>query len=128
MNIPQRYLEFVRFALVGVGNTAAHALMVVLLMETLAPPAVLANAVAFMVANLMSYALNSRFTFRTPMSLAGYRRFFVVSLLSLTLTLLITAGVEHAGLHYGIGLLIVIFVVPVLNFLVMKAWAFAPLS
>ncbi len=126
MSIPEKYLEFLRFALVGFANTAVHALVVVGLMEAVAPPAAISNGAAFIIANLMSYALNSRFTFRMPMNLSGYRRFLLVSLVSLVLTLLITSVVEYAGLHYSIGLLMVIFVVPVMNFLVMKIWAFSP--
>lgn len=126
MIIPEKYLQFIRFALVGVANTLVHALVVVALMEALLPPAAVANGVAFVFANLMSYTLNSRFTFRMPMSFFGYRRFLLVSLVSLALTLLITSAVDYAGLHYSIGLLMAIFVVPVLNYLVMRVWAFAP--
>ncbi|AUA32235.1 GtrA family protein [Pseudomonas sp. SGAir0191] len=126
--IPARYYEFIRFGLVGVANTAVHAGIVVALMETVAPPAFIANGIAFCFANVMSYLLNSRFTFRTPASFLGYRRFLAVSLLSLGLTLLITSVVEHLGLHYAVGLVMVIFVVPVLNYLVMKLWAFKPAS
>ncbi|WP_440812329.1 GtrA family protein [Pseudomonas syringae] len=126
MIIPEKYHEFIRFGLVGVANTAVHAGIVITLMELIAPPAYVANGIAFVFANLMSYALNSRFTFRTPVSFAGYRRFLLVSMVSLGLTLLITSIVEHLGWHYGVGLIMVIFVVPVLNYLVMKMWAFAP--
>ncbi|MEE4140281.1 GtrA family protein [Pseudomonas viridiflava] len=126
MIIPAKYHEFIRFGLVGVANTAVHAGIVIALMEVFAPPAFVANGVAFIFANLMSYALNSRFTFRTPASFAGYRRFLLVSLVSLALTLLITSIVEYLGWHYGVGLVMVIFIVPVLNYLVMKLWAFAP--
>lgn len=124
--IPQRYHEFIRFGLVGVTNTAVHAGIVVTLMELFAPPAFAANGVAFMFANVMSYILNSRFTFRTPASFLGYRRFLLVSLVSLALTLAITSLVEFLGWHYAVGLLMVIFVVPVLNYMVMKLWAFTP--
>lgn len=126
MIIPGKYYQFLRFALVGVANTAVHAGVVILLMETLAPPAAVANACAFIEANLMSYCINSRFTFRVPMSWLGYRRFLLVSLVSLGLTLLITSWVEYMGWHYGVGLVMVVFIVPVLNFMVMKLWAFAP--
>jgi putative flippase GtrA len=124
--IPSKYHEFIRFGLVGVANTAVHAGIVIALMEAFVPPAFLANGIAFVFANLMSYALNSRFTFRTPLSFLGYRRFLFVSLVSLALTLLITSVVEIVGWHYGVGLAMVILVVPVLNYLVMKVWAFAP--
>lgn len=126
MIIPAKYYEFIRFGLVGVANTVVHAGIVIVLMEALAPPAFVANGVAFMFANLVSYALNSRFTFKTPISFLGYRRFLLVSLVSLALTLLITWLVEYLEWHYGVGLAIVILVAPVLNYLVMKIWAFAP--
>lgn len=124
--VPQRYQEFIRFGLVGVSNTTVHAGIVVALMELLTPPAFVANGVAFMFANVMSYILNSRFTFRTPSSFVGYRRFLLISLLSLGLTLTFTSMVEYFGGHYAFGLLMVIFVVPVLNYMVMKIWAFTP--
>lgn len=126
MIIPVKYHEFIRFGLVGVANTAVHAGIVIALMEAFAPLAFVANGVAFVFANLMSYALNSRFTFKTPVSFLSYRRFLLVSLVSLALTLLITSLVEYLGWHYGVGLIMVILVVPVLNYLVMKIWAFGP--
>jgi putative flippase GtrA len=127
-SIPSKYHEFIRFGLVGIVNTGVHAGIVIALMETLAPPAYVANGIAFMFANVMSYCINSRFTFRTAISFRGYRKFLLVSLLSLALTLAITSLAEYSGLHYGIGLVLVICVVPVLNYLVMKLWAFAPAS
>lgn len=126
MIIPARYHEFIRFGLVGVVNTAVHAGIVIALMETFAPPAFLANGVAFLFANLMSYFLNSKFTFKAALSVLNYLRFLLVSLVSLVLTLLITLVAEYLGWHYGVGLILVILIVPVLNYLVMKVWAFAP--
>lgn len=128
LNILRKYHEIIRFGLVGVVNTGVHAGIVIALMETWVPPAYIANGIAFFFANVMSYCMNSRFTFRTPISFRGYRRFLLVSLLSLALTLAITSLVEYFGLQYGIGLLLVIFVIPVINYLVMKMWAFAPAS
>lgn len=128
LSIPSKYYEFIRYGLVGVVNTAVHAGIVIALMETLVPPAYIANGIAFMFANVISYCLNSRFTFLAPISLKGYRKFLLVSLLSLALTLTITSLTGYVGLHYGFGLVLVIFVVPVLNYLVMKMWAFGPAS
>lgn len=126
MIIPAKFHEFIRFGLVGVANTVVHAGIVIALMEAFVPPAFVANGVAFVFANLMSYALNSRFTFKTPLSFLGYRRFLLVSLVSLGLTLLITSVVEYLGWHYSGGLIMVILLVPILNYMVMKIWAFAP--
>jgi putative flippase GtrA len=126
MIIPAKFHEFIRFGLVGVANTVVHAGIVIALMEAFVPPAFVANGVAFVFANLMSYVLNSRFTFKTPLSFLGYRRFLLVSLVSLGLTLLITSVVECLGWHYSVGLIMVILLVPILNYMVMKIWAFAP--
>lgn len=128
LSILRKYHEFIRFGLVGIVNTGVHTGIVIALMETLAPPAYFANGIAFMFANVMSYCMNSRFTFHTPISFKGYRKFLLVSLVSLALTLAITSLVEYLGFHYGFGLMLVIFVVPVLNYLVMKMWAFGPAS
>ncbi|KQQ65594.1 hypothetical protein ASF84_25130 [Pseudomonas sp. Leaf127] len=118
-------LQFMTFAVIGVCNTLIHAAAVVVCVELLHFSPTLANGVAFMLANLVSYFLNSTYTFKTSISLYKYYRFFVASLLSLGLTLLIAYIGTLLQVHYLFSLLAAIFIVPVLNFFVLKAWAFA---
>lgn len=118
-------LQFMTFAVIGVCNTLIHAGTVIVGVEYLQFSPTLANGVAFMLANLVSYFLNSAFTFKADVSLYKYYRFFVASLLSLGLTLLFAYIGTVLQVHYLFSLVAAIFVVPVVNFFILKAWAFS---
>lgn len=121
----KRHQEFIRFGLVGISNTFVHAVIVIMLMEVFLPPAYFANMIAFFFANVFSYVLNSRYTFRKALSFYSYWRFLAMSLVSLGLTVAVTFVFEYLGFHYIFGLLAVIFVVPVINYTFMKIWVFS---
>ena len=81
--------QFLMFCLVGVFNTAVDFLAYSLAIVLGVSPA-LANILAFMVANPLSYLINSRVTFRrarapAPVSLGGYGRFGLAHLVSLVI-------------------------------------------
>jgi putative flippase GtrA len=116
--------QFFSFALIGVANTLIHGAFLAWFIEWWKWPIPAAHAVAFGVANLFSYAVNSRWTFKTALSWVGYSRFFLSSLLSLALTLLISWLAQLQGLDYKEGFVLVVLLVPAFSFLVMKFWAF----
>lgn len=116
--------QFAKFGLIGVLNTATHGIVLSLLVEGLAVSAVTGNLFAFMVANALSYILNCRITFRVLLSFSGYLKFFLSSLLSLALTLVISWVAEALGFHYLQGFVVIIIVVPLFSFLMMKAYVF----
>ena len=93
--------------------------------EWMRSPVVLAHLFAFCVANLFSYVMNSRLTFKIPMSLVHYVRFFVASLLSLGLTLALAWVMDRYGFHYLAGFLLIVVLVPLFSFALLKFWAFA---
>lgn len=101
-----------------------HGALLAWLIEWWQCPLSLAHALAFCVANLFSYAVNSRWTFKTSLSYTGYSRFFLSSLLSLALTLLISWMAQVQGLDYKEGFVVVVLLVPAFSFVVMKFWAF----
>ena len=95
-----------RFGVVGVANSVLDfAVYSALLAISFTPIA--ANAIGFFCANLQSYLLNSRFTFRSegaaaPVSLAGYGRFLVAHLMSLAIsTLIVILAAPHIGPHFA---------------------------
>jgi len=112
------------FCFIGVINSAVHAVVVLTLVESSILTPVAANVCAFVVANIVSFFLNCRFTFRTLPRFFLYRRFFLVSLVSLILTVMLSGGVQLMGWDYKIGLLLVIGVAPMLTFALQKWWAF----
>ncbi len=99
------FWRFVRFACVGVGNTVIHLCAITLLIEIIgiSPPP--ANAVAFSLANISSYYLNSAWTFRRKKTLRGYTRFFLIGLVGLAVSWGCVLITELLGIHYLFGVL-----------------------
>lgn len=120
--------QFINFIFIGVINTLIHGFVLMLAIEELGFSVVMSHLLAFFTANIFSYILNSRVTFKAHRSLIGYARFFVASIVSLCLTLFISFVGEVFNLHYLIGFLFVIMLVPVFNFLLMKYWTFKNLD
>jgi putative flippase GtrA len=116
--------QFVKFGLIGVLNTAIHGIVLSLLVESLAVSAVTGNLFAFIAANLFSYILNCRYTFKAPCLFLTYLKFFFSSLLSLALTLIISWMMERLGFHYLQGFAVIVIVVPLFSFLIMKRYVF----
>ena len=105
-----------RFALVGVGATLMHIMVAAGLIAWGGIHPGVANGVAFIVANLASYAANTRWSFRARMRLGNWGRFVVVSLGAWVLTVAIASAVAEAGGHYLLGIALVVSVVPLLSF------------
>lgn len=108
--------HFLRFCVVGVANTLVHVGAVMGLADGahIAPP--LANVLAFCIANVFSYFVNTHWTFRTRASWAIYTRFLAVSLVGAGLS---WGAVECAllmHLHYLIGVVASIGAVAVVGY------------
>ncbi len=121
----ERNAQLLFFGLIGVANTLIHGAVLVLMVECLAVDVTASHLFAFCVANIFSYLMNSRLTFKARLALVRYVRFFLASLLSLGLTLLLSWITDAYGLHYLLGFVLVVVLVPLFSFLVMKFWAFA---
>lgn len=120
-----KYAQFIKFAVIGVLNTLIHGGILTLAVEAFKADVVVANLIAFITANVFSYFMNSIVTFKAPIALLYYVKFFATSLFSLGLTLLIAWLAELYGLHYLVGFLFIIVLVPILSFFIMKFWAFS---
>lgn len=113
-----------RFGLSGLFATGTHVLCACLLIEVVGVRAVAANGLAFSIATLLSYLLNTFWTFRRRATGANALRFWTVALLGLGLTLLLSGAAEAARLHYFVGILLVIVLVPPLTFVLHSAWTY----
>ncbi len=113
------------FAAVGVINTLIHSTAVISFVELLAINPVLANTFAFFISNILSYFMNSNWTFRVAPNLSGYLKFLIASTGSLFFAITFSAFAEYMGWHYLIGLFLVIVISPLLTFLVYKTWVFS---
>ena len=105
------------FGGIGVINTVIHAGIVVLLVEMLAlwPP--VAHVFGFMAASLFSYAANATFTFRAPLSRAGYLKFVSVSVATLITAVVVSTIAQLLSMSYLVGIALVIVINPAISFM-----------
>ena len=116
--------QFIRYCFVGGLNTLVHILVVILLVETVevSPPP--ANAIAFFIANLGSYAMNSIWTFQAPMNISRYGRFVVVSLAGLLVSYECSVLALRNNWHYLAGVFMAVAVVSVMGYLLGRLLVF----
>ena len=119
-----RHRALLVFGAIGVANTLLHSGAVIALVEGGLAGPVPANVAGFTLANTFSYFANCRFTFRQPPSWNRYRKFVAVSLLSLVLTVGLSALAQAMHWHYLAGLLLVLLCGPVLTYALHKAVTF----
>lgn len=118
-------VQFVKFGMVGVVNTVVHGLVLLLAVEILQTGPLLGNLLAFLVANVSSFLMNSHWTFKTSHNIYLYGKFFLSSLIALCLTLFIASFFEFIELHYWLGFACIVLTVPPFNYLILKRWTYA---
>jgi|LFEF01.1.fsa_nt_gb putative flippase GtrA len=105
------------FVAFGILSSAAYLATMVACVDVLGFPVVPSSVAAFVVGTLVSYVLNTRFTYRDRMNWANFNRFALVVLIGFGLNVAITWIFARLGVHYVIGALVVFVVVPAFNFL-----------
>ncbi|MBK5969025.1 MULTISPECIES: GtrA family protein [Thiorhodovibrio] len=119
-----KLLRASRFARVGVLATATHILVATSLIEALGTNPTLANALAFCTATLVSYTMNTLWSFTASLGGGSLMRFLVVSLVSLLATIALSALVDALGWPYYTGIACVVTVVPIISFLLHQHWTY----
>ena len=115
----------IRFGVTGLFNTAVHALVAMSCIQTLGLSQASANATAFVVATACSYVINTRWSFSRSMNSRSGSRFAVVSLIGLLLATAMGKAADALGIHYGLGILLVVSTVTPLTFLLHLGWTYA---
>ncbi|QRQ86753.1 GtrA family protein [Cupriavidus oxalaticus] len=113
-----------RFGISGVIATGIHiavATPLIYLMHASQPSA---NGVAFVVANVGSYLLNTLWSFGAKPGRDSYLRFLTVSLMGLGMTLAISVGAQALGAGYWAGLAAILSVVPAVTFVLHRRWTY----
>ncbi|MGI9249598.1 MAG: GtrA family protein [Pseudohongiellaceae bacterium] len=119
------YTRLLRFGMVGLAVTLLHIIIASSLIETnLAHPAQ-ANGIAFVIAALVSFSLNTRYAFKQSANLKNLLRFLIVLAGCGLLSMGIAGGIEFIGWPYQAGIFVVVLSVPLINFLLLHYWVFA---
>lgn len=123
-HLAARHHALLVFGAIGAANTLLHSAVVVLLVESALAGPVAAQLAGFVLANTFSFFANCRYSFRQPPNWTRYRKFVSVSLVSLALTVGLSALAVAMDWHYLFGLLLVILCGPVLTYFLHKAVTF----
>ena len=117
--------RFVNFSMIGAINTGIHLAVVIALVEGLRANPVLANSLAFIVANLFSFYANGRWNYPARFERGRYFRFLAISLVGLGVTASISGMAAAQGWHYLIGTALVFLCLPILTFLAHDRWTWS---
>jgi len=119
--------SFLRYGVVGGLGTLLHLGLLALAVERWAWSPLAATSLGFCAALAVSYGLNRRWTFESQRAHAqGAWRYAAVSVLGLGVNAgLMTLLVQWLGFWYFGAQLAVIFVVPLLNYVLNRYWTFS---
>jgi putative flippase GtrA len=121
---PDSRREFLTFCVIGGANTLVHAAIVVLLAGQMSIDQVTSNVCGFLAANFVSFILNSILTFRVPVVFMNYFKFLSSSLVTLGIIVVLSSITEYLSVNYLYALVGLIVLSPILNFLILKRFAF----
>ncbi|QKV65858.1 GtrA family protein [Pseudomonas sp. 43A] len=113
-----------RFAVTGVFVTALHALVAVLFIHFISAPPPLANGVAFAVATVVSYVINTTWSFSARLHGRTLVRFLLVSVCGFFLAMFVAWAAQMAGLHYLLGIGAVALTIPAFTFVLHNFWTY----
>lgn len=113
-----------RFAVTGLFVTALHALVAVLFINFVSPQPPLANGVAFVVATVVSYVINTTWSFSARLHGRTLLRFLMVSAGGFVLAMLVAWAAQMAGLHYLSGIVAVALTIPAFTFVLHNFWTY----
>ncbi len=114
----------IRFVVSGIAATLTHTAVVFALADLFSWTAGRANFVAFIVATLLSYTLNSLWSFGSRMTRQNALRFASVATLCAVLAAFLADGVARAGYGLLAGIGVVVIVITPVSFLLHRNWTY----
>jgi putative flippase GtrA len=119
--------KVLRYGIVGVIGTVTHFSVLVILVELFNQSALLSSSIGFIVTVLISFVLNSKYTFKQGKD-HNHIKFMKYAIVSCTGFLLnyvmMYTFVEILSFHYSIAQGFVVIVLPISNFLLNNYWTF----
>lgn len=113
-----------RFLLVGGVSTGNHVIVAAVLIEFFQVTPPISNGIAFTLSTLISYLLNTGWSFSQPFHQRNFVRFISVSIVGLVLSMSIATIAQSLGMHYLFGILAIALIVPLVTFALHSRWTY----
>ena len=114
----------VRFAFTGIVVTLVHVILAIVSIELFHLSQVVANSFAFTLATLLSYCLNTRWSFTSKLGNRSLVRFMVVACIGLFVAAGISAMAQFLGWPYVYGITLIVCVIPLISFSLHVLWTY----
>lgn len=118
-------VQVIRYALIGVGNTAVHLFIVGLLYWYVGLNQMYANVIAYIIASSLSFVMNAKWSFKRKPEARNYVRFQLVSVLGLIVSTTFGYLGDHFGWHFAVTVFLIALTVPVVSFLLHRSYTFS---
>ena len=122
--VPDILVRFIKFGITGVGPTLVHIGVVVLCIEILRFTPGISNGIAYLVASVFSYTVNTYWSFSGRNTRGSLLRYPLVLGVIAIIAFGISKTAELLGFHYWVGVTAFILIVPVLTFLGHHFWTY----
>jgi len=116
--------RLMKFGVTGVGSTVIHIVVAMMFISILQTSTQLGNGVAFITATAFSYTVNTLWSFSNKINRRTAWRFIATSIVGLGLTMVISTIADNLGLHYIIGIGLVVICVPIYSFVAHSLWTY----
>lgn len=114
----------IRYALTGIFVTGVHALIAIAFIQYLMPTPPLANGVAFVGATIVSYIVNTTWSFSARMHGRTLLKFVSVSVVGFFLAMIVAWIVQSLGFSYLLGICAVALTIPPMTFVLHNFWTY----
>ena len=119
------FVKFLKYSFVGCICTLIYFLTVFVFIEGLHMDPVFGSALSFILMTIASFFLNVKYTFGSIITGQKAFRFMTVSTIGFILNFLLMFIIVHIfDLHYFVGEVVTIMVIPAVNFLLNNYWTF----
>lgn len=118
--------KFLRYGMVGIVCTSIYFLSMFICVEVLSTEPVSASTISFIIMTIFSFLLNKKYTFGGAYSHSQFVKFSTVAFIGFIMNFgLMYSIVTILSLHYLIGELVTVLVIPFVNFFLNNYWTFS---
>ncbi len=123
-NTYRLYQRALRFGFSGTLVTGLHITIAYAIINVLLPVPWIANGIAFIISTMVSYLLNTIWSFSSQPDGTNFLRFYIVSGVGLCLAMGVSGLAQFCGMNYWNGICAVVLSGPPTTFLLHNFWTY----